>query len=204
MDELIFHADEHRYEQSGETLPSVTRLTGIYGAATGQEDDILTLTLEAAAERGTVLHSYLEHRLSGGEREDFEIPDVYSDYADSADLFLSEHKLEPLLVETPLSGELNGVKYAGTPDCVGVFDGELSILDWKFVSQVQKTKVGAQLNGYLRLCGCSGFFPERLYCVQFLKDGTYRLYPVSESGSFALCADVWREKHKKHPRGGIA
>ena len=109
-----------------------------------------------------------------------------------------------MLVETPLWGEAQGVRFAGTPDFVGEFDGRLSVLDWKFVSQVQKTKVGAQLSGYWELCAANGVFPEALYCVQFLPDGTYRLYPAGlTADDLFLCLDVYRAAHKKHPRGAI-
>lgn len=202
--ELIFDADTHTYTLDGEALPSVTQLTGIYGTISMQEGDPLEQTMEAAAERGTVLHAYLEHRLWGGAREEFELPGAYEDYANGVDLFLSEHAIDPYLIETPLWGELDGVKFAGTPDFVGLFDGVLSVLDWKFVSQVQKTRVGAQLNGYMSLCLNSGWSPEKLFCVQFLPDGTYRLYPAGTlADGFSLCLSVWREIHKKHPRGAI-
>jgi len=134
-----------------------------------------------------------------------ELPDAYGGYADAIDLFLSEHQVDPHLTETPMWGEAEGVRFAGTPDFVGKFDGKLSILDWKFVSQVQKTKVGAQLSGYLSLCLCNDWAVENLACVQFFPDGTYRVYPAGTlADSFYLCLKVWREKRKKHPRGAIA
>lgn len=203
--DLAFDADTHTYYLDGEAVPSVTQLTGIYSTYIVQEGDDLELTMAAAAERGTILHAYLEHRLWGGVRDDFEMPDAYDGYADGVDLFLAEHAVTPYLTETPLWGELDGVRFAGTPDFVGLFDGERSILDWKFVSQIQKTKVGAQLSGYLSLCLCGDWAMDKLYCVQFLPNRTYRLYPSGTmADSFSLCLSVWKEIHKKHPRGGIA
>lgn len=203
--ELTFNAETHAYYLDGERVPSVTQLTGIFGPDPIQEGDPVELTMEAAADRGTTLHGYIEHRLNGGTREEYELPDSYGAYADGVDLFLAEHELEPMLVESPLHGEAEGVRFAGTPDFVGLFDGVLAVLDWKFVAQVQKTKVGAQLNGYMSLCLCNDVFPDALYCVQFLLDGTYRLYPTGTlADSFYLCLSVYREIHKKHPRGGIA
>lgn len=203
--ELIFDANTHTYSLEGEILPSVTQLTDIYSTLSVRDDAPMELTMETAAERGTVLHAYLEHRIWGGSRDDFELPSSYATYADGVDLFLAEHSLVPYLTEEPMWGELDGIRFAGTPDFVGNFDGDLSILDWKFVSQVQKTKVGAQLSGYLSLCFNSDWFPEKLFCVQFLQDGTYRLYPAGTAAdSFSLCLSVWREKFKRHPRGAIA
>lgn len=201
---MTFDPETHTYRVDGEIVPSVTQLTAIFGPPPPEEGDDLELTVEAAADRGSTLHAYLQHRLEGGEPEDFELPDVCCPYADAVELFLSEHRLEPMLVETPLWGEARGVRFAGTPDLVGEFDGRLSILDWKFVSQVQKTKVGAQLSGYWELCGANGIFPEALYCVQFLQNGTYRLYPSGMTADdLFLCLDVYRSARKKHPRGAI-
>ena len=205
MDDFRFDPDTHTYFVNEKPVPSVTQLTDIYGSIDIQEGDPMELTLEAAAERGVLLHGYLEHRFNGGDREDYELPGVYEGYADAVDLFLDEHSLEPHLAETPLYGKDQDVLFAGTPDFVGEFDGTLSILDWKFVSQVQKTKVGAQLSGYMSLCLANDIFPEKLFCVQFFPDGTYRLYPAgTEADSFYLCLSVYKEKTKKHPRGGIA
>lgn len=202
---LTFDPETHTYRVDGEAVPSVTQLVSIFGAPLQEEEwDGLELTVEAAAERGSTIHAYLQHRLEGGEPEDFELPSAYAAYADAIELFLAEHLLEPILVETPLWGEVRGVRFAGTPDLVGEFDGLLSVLDWKFVSQVQKTKVGAQLSGYWELCGANGIFPEALYCVQFLPDGTYRLYPAGlTADDLFLCLDVYRAAQKKHPRGAI-
>lgn len=207
MEELIFYPEGHRYELDGKTIPSVTELTEALGAYAGELDAELELTLEAAAERGGALHGYMEHRLEGGLREDYELPDEWAVYADAVDLFLSEHTLSPLFVETALWAAPGGeTAFAGTPDYVGDFDGRLAVLDWKFVSQVQKSKVGAQLAGYGLLCRENGVEPERAVCVQFLPDGTYRLYPAGGEGDkdFRTCLDLYRARTKKHPRGGIA
>lgn len=203
--ELAFDAGTHTYWLDGERLPSVTQLIGIYNPDSIQAGDPVELAMEAAAERGSLLHGYIGHRINGGDRDGYGLPGIYAAYADGVDLFLAEHELEPMLVETPLHGKAEGIRFAGTPNFVGLFDGVLCILDWKFVSRVQKTMAGAQLNGYLSLCMCNGVFPDALYCVQFLPQGTYRLYPAGTlADSFFLCLRAYREIHKKHPRGGIA
>ncbi len=203
MAELLFFDESHRYELDGKALPSVTQLTDVFGTYSEE----LELTMEAAAERGSVLHGYIEYRLLGGVREDYELPDEWGAYADAVDLFLSEHTMEPMVVETAMWAAPEGYPaFAGTPDYVGDFDGALTVLDWKFVSQVQKTKVGAQLAGYGLLCRQNGVYPDRVACVQFLPDGTYQLYPAGKEGEkdFSLCLDIYQAKIKKHPRGGIA
>lgn len=203
MPEFLFYPETHTYTLDGKEIPSVTQLVEIYSTAKVEEDSDLELTFESAAERGTLLHGYLEHRLTGGEVEDYEIPSSYGGYVDAIELFLSEHELEPMLIETQMYSTPD-FAFAGTPDYVGEFDDNLAIVDWKFVSQVQKTKVGAQLNGYKILCENNEIYPEKLYCVQFLYSGEYRLYSVGDDGeTFGLCCNVYLAKNMKHPRGGI-
>lgn len=200
MPELLFYPETHTYTLDGKEIPSVTQLVEIYSTSKVEEDSDLELTFESAAERGTLLHGYLEHRLTGGEVEDYEIPAAYIGYVEAIELSLSEHELEPMLVEAMI----HAYTFAGTPDYVGLFDGDLAIVDWKFVSQIQKTKIGAQLNGYKTLCERNCIYPNKLYCVQFLPNGEYRLYPVSDNGeTFDLCYKVYQAKNMKHPRGGI-
>lgn len=200
---VTFDAERHQYCVDGSPVPSITQLVAPLGADYDEpDDDALELTIEAAAERGTTLHAYIEHRLTGGDPEDFEMPDQYSGYADAVELFLAEHTITPYAIEQRLGCEW----CAGTPDLTCEFDGKFSILDWKFVSQVVKSKVAAQLGGYKHLCEYNDAFPEALYAVQFLKDGTYRLYPVDDSFAtvaFTACTEIHTIKTRKHPRGRI-
>lgn len=202
---LTFNEEWHEYYVDGERVPGVTELVGILGIDYDDDEAVMEATIAAATERGITMHGYLEHRLLGGMPEEYELPGEYADYADAVELFLREHSFEPLLIETPMSGELSGVQYAGTPDYVGNFDGGMAILDYKFVSTVAKTKVGAQLNAYSGLCEQNDIDVTDLIAVQFMRDGTYRLYPVLPNArDFLLCVEVWKAKKKKHPRGGIA
>lgn len=194
---IVFDEAAHRYTVDGVELPSVTQIVAPLG---NDLDEALELTVEAAADRGTTMHAYLAHRLTGGEPDTFELPDVYKGYADAVELFLEEHTIVPLLAETPLAGD----DYAGTPDLVAEYDGTLAVLDYKFMSAVEKSRVGAQLNGYAALCESNGIFPETLYAVQFLPDGDYRVYPVAvDPEAFGLCLQLYRYKKKKHPHGRI-
>lgn len=199
--EIVFDAERHEYTVDGKAVPSVTQIVAPLGADYDDNDD-MELVFEAAADRGTTMHAYIEHRLQGGEIDDFELPDIYEPYAEAVELLLAEHTIVPFAIETPFGCDF----FAGTPDLICEFDGEISILDWKFVSQIAKSKVGAQLGGYQNLCESSGIFPTRLIAVQFLRDGVYRLYPAERKAaeeSFALCMELWRLKTKKHPRGRI-
>lgn len=199
---IDFDPDRHEYRVDGKLVPSVTQLCAPLGADYDEPDELTELAIDAAAERGTILHEYIAHRLRGGEPEDFELPGQYQPYADAVELFLSEHGITPYAIETPLGGE----DFAGTPDLTCEFDGEDAILDWKFVSQIAKSKVGAQLGGYRELCLVNGALFSRLCAVQFLRDGEYRIYPVSTGfadRAFDVCRNVQQFKNYRHPRGQI-
>ena len=197
-----FDPDGHLYTVDGEPVPSVTQLVAPLGADYDEPDDLMEGVLDAAAERGITMHDYLAFRLKGGERYDYELPDAYEAYADAVEDFIAEHEITPLLIETPMPG----VGFAGTPDLVAEFDGKVTILDWKFVSQIDKTKVGAQLAGYSILCDVSGIPVDDLVAVQFLP-GDYRLYPVESTEQakedFYLVQDVYDAKMRPHTRGKI-
>lgn len=197
-----FIEDKHQYLVDGVPVPSVTQLVAPLGEDFDEPDEHLELAIEAAADRGVTMHAYIAHRLAGGDPEDFELPDAYLPYAYSVELFLSEHRIVPALIESPLPGD----GFAGTPDLVCEFDGNSAILDYKFVSTVAKSRTGAQLAGYLALCETNGIFPDLLYAVQFLRTGDYRLYPVGVKNStdaFEACREIYDLKRKKHPRGAI-
>ncbi len=204
MPELTFDPAAHIYRLDGVSIPCITDLVAPLGPEMDEPDGIFELTIEAARERGTLLHGYLAHRLNGGDSEDYELPDAYAGYADAVELLLAEHAFTPALIEHPLCGVYNELTYAGTPDYIGLFDGALAILDWKFVSTLAKSRVGAQLNGYSALAAASDVYPETMKAVQFLRDGTYRIYPVAaDLTAFDLCVAVWKQKTKRHPRGRI-
>lgn len=199
MKEIVFDPQTHTYTVDGVALPSVTELVAPLGADFDEEDDLTGNAIDAAAERGTVLHAYLAHRLSGGEPEDFELPEEYEDYRQGVELFLIQHTIEPIAIETPIAADT----FAGTPDLIADFDGETAILDWKFVSTVAKSRVGAQLNGYLMAANLNGIFPDKLYAVHF-KRGDYSIYPVRmDLLGFNACQIVYAYKTRKHPRGAI-
>ena len=199
---LEYDEAQHRYLVDGRPVPSVTQLVAPLGPDLDEPDDLLEGVLDAATDRGATMHAYIEHRLLGGEPEDFELPSMYLPYADAVELFLSEHRVTPIAIETPLGSEI----YAGTPDLICEFDGVTTLLDWKFVAQISKSKVGAQLGGYRELCFRNGIFPEAMYAVQFLKAGIYRLYPVGPDGArsaFRGCLDLHSVKTLPHLRGCI-
>lgn len=197
MPELVFHNENHIYELDGVKIPSVSEI--LYPLGDDIEEDLENV-FEAAAERGTILHKVIELLLLG--ETEVEYPSQYESYVDAIRLFLSEHTITPIAIEKPVYHTT--MLYGGTPDLLCEFDNFISILDYKFVAQVQKTKVKAQTNGYAKIYYDEGVDIEKLYVVQFLPDGNYRLYPIKvDDTEFDLCYDIYQLKNKKHPRGRI-
>ena len=198
---LDFDPATHTYTIDGVTVPSVTQIVSPLGDDYDEPDEFTERSVDAAAERGTLLHDYIAFRLQGGDPEEYEMPDAYEPYKRAVDDFLAEHNITPFAVEQRIT---NGV-VAGTPDLVCEYDGELAILDYKFVSSVAKSKVCAQLGGYLQLLAANDIYPGELYAVQFKADD-YRVYPVNPDDAERMWFAAWelyKEKVYKHPRGCI-
>jgi hypothetical protein len=198
MAELVFDAEQHKYFVDGVEYPSVSEIIKPLGDDVDDTD--LELVFEAAAERGTLCHWVLEQLLNGVT--EFEYPSSYESYIDAIRLFVSEHEIIPIAIETPIYSLTE--KMAGTPDLLCYFDDVLTIVDYKFVSQIAKVKVKAQLNAYQKMYTEQGVYPDQLLAVQFLNDGGYRIYPVKiDNTEIKLCLQIYDLKHKKHSRGKI-
>lgn len=196
---LVFSAEAHKYFLDGKELASVSSLIAPLGEEMPED---MEGAFALAAERGTELHAVLASVWDAEEREEeMELPEEYAPYLDGVRRFLADHKIEPIAVEEPIYSPSLGV--AGTPDLLCYFDGKLAILDYKFVSQVAKTKAKAQLNFYAIIYEEQGIYAELLYIVQFLP-GFYRLYPVSLGREeVEACLAIKRLREKKHRRGKI-
>jgi len=93
-----------------------------------KEAEKITVT---ACNRGTKIHSLIEHKLIGVEKE---CPSENIGFWESIKPVLSRVS-EVQLIEGAVWHPL---KFAGSVDCVGCFDGELSIIDWKTASKPKK------------------------------------------------------------------
>lgn len=199
MGNLTFYPDTHIYDVDGIQIPSVTELCNIYG---DDIDDIfIENAIEIAADRGVTCHKVLELLLSGVDIQYIEYPDIYTEYVDSIQLFLTENNIEPISIETPIYSP--EIMVAGTPDLLCYFNSVLTVIDSKFVAQVCKPKVKSQLNGYDKIYQANNVHAEQLLCVQFLK-GKPRLYKVTQdSTEFDIALQVHQIKNKTYSRGCI-
>jgi hypothetical protein len=84
-------------------------------------------------------------------------------------------------------------------------DGAETVLDWKFVSSIQKQKVAAQLGGYARMLSERDLEVWQAAAVQFLP-GTYRMYKTDIHTMvelFNTCLDVAKIKAKRFKRSTL-
>ena len=190
----------HTYTlDDGTKLPSVSEIISPLGPDFDAIPE-MELVIDAAAEPGTVLHKVFELLLSS--ETDVDCPDAYAGYIAAIRLFLAEHTIVPLAVEQPMYSPTMGV--AGTPDLLCEMDDALTLIDYKFVAQMAKTRVKAQLNAYRLMYEEQGVMPDKLLAVQFLPNGLYCLYPVAQDTTeWELCLALHRLKNKKHPKGAI-
>lgn len=163
-------------------------------------DDINQYKLDNAAERGKAVHTACEVLYKYKKVEC--TPDIEPQVMAFLQ-FLKDHKCEFTDIEKPLADTEQGI--AGTPDFCGLVDGEESIIDMKAQSAIKKILVKAQLNGYKELREKNGK-PEvkRLYCLQLMNDGKYRLYHVAiDATEWNACKTLHFASKKKHSRGAI-
>jgi hypothetical protein len=79
-----------------------------------------------AANRGTSIHDLLERRTLG--QADIELEGEAREFMAGIDGFLEDHEIEPFVTEVTMFSSRG---YAGTADFLGLFDGQLVILDYK-------------------------------------------------------------------------
>lgn len=162
--------------------------------------DIAQYRLDNAADRGTTVHKACAALVKYGQ---VECTEDIQPYVMAFLQFMKDHKCEFTDIEKALANTDECI--AGTPDLCGTVDGEESIIDLKAQSAVKKTLVKAQLNGYKELREKNNK-PQvkRLYCLQLMNDGKYRLYPVAiDPTEWNACKAIHFAMKKKHMRGAI-
>jgi hypothetical protein len=122
----------------GKLYPSVTSVTGITSTFNKSAwiqrvgvDEANRIT-QRALDRGTRVHSLCENYLLGNELEiDMFDVEMWTSMRKLVDRIDNIHCLE-----TPLYSDF--LQTAGTVDCIGEFDGKLSIIDFKTSSRVKE------------------------------------------------------------------
>jgi hypothetical protein len=166
-------------------------------------DEINRYAVEHAALRGSKVHAYCE---TLDRREAVDIEDSETElipYLKAYIKFHKEHCVAWADVEALYHHTIR--LYAGTIDRRGTVDGKAALLDIKTTASVHKPIVKAQLNGYTDMLESNGIAPvDKLYCLQLMKDGRYRLYEVARDATeFNACYELHTALCKKHGRGII-
>lgn len=175
MTELHFDPDNHAYIVNGKRVPCVSdifRPLEHFG-------EINPEIIRQAARRGSLVHEYTELLDYGEPLESFEIEPEVLGYIQAYANFLRDYGSPCwVYVEKPLYSEEHG--FAGTLDRYGYLDDQLTIVDIKTSSAVNRlTKIlwAAKLYAYRVLIGEDA----RRVNLLLMKDGKYRLYDAEHT-----------------------
>lgn len=198
MAQLLFFDENHEYTVDGAVLPSVSHILRFLSKEMYQ--DVNQYVLDKAAERGTAVHQACEIL---DKYKTVECDDEYVPYLQAYIRFIKEHNVQWSEIEKRFYHKER--MYAGTIDRFGIVDGIQSLVDIKTLCTVHKTVVKAQLNGYNDMRISNGLDQaDKLYCLQLMKDGKYRLYDTAKDMTeFDSCYNLHMALAKKHGRGII-
>ena len=131
-----------RYKnKEGKIIPGATTVVGllnkpqliIWANRLGLQGIDSTAYRDGAARMGILAHDYILCHHKGIKPDLTDYSKVEIDAAENSFLsyleWLKGHKLEPLLLETPLVSE--EYQFGGTPDCLCMLDGEIALIDYK-------------------------------------------------------------------------
>jgi len=131
-----------RYKnKEGKIIPGATTIVGLlnkpqlvtWANRLGLQGIDSTAYRDEAARMGTLAHDYIlcHHKNTKPDLTDYSKQEI--DAAENSFLsyleWLKGHTLESLLLETPLVSE--EYQFGGTPDCLGILDGEVTLIDYK-------------------------------------------------------------------------
>lgn len=195
MSELRLLQDKHVYVKDGIEVPSVSELTRFL--ANEVYKNPIPELIEAAAERGTKVHTITESLDTSGTcavNEEELVPYVRA-YVN----FLHDHNVRWDKIEWAVSKDY---LYAGTIDRYGTLDGERVIMDIKTtgtIGNLHKVLYTAAQNLY-RMAIEDSYKVESIYILQLKKDETYKLIKLEKSNTLAEACITLHEATKKKRR----
>ena len=175
MAELTFDSEKHIYRLDGFIIPSVTQV--MKPLSDEKYKDVDQEVLDAAAKRGTAVHSACEFfGLYGAE----EIEPEYQPYFDAFLAWNREHEIE--YIETEQAIWHKQLLYAGTLDLIALVDGVLTLVDYKTTYRINDMLTAVQLEAYLRALESQGKGADGKAILQLRKNGTYcyKEYPAHD------------------------
>lgn len=192
MDNVLqFDEAAHRYSVNGKIIPSVTQIISAVGLY--EFDFVSRQTLAIAAERGRIVHTYIEWHEQGLLDESSIDPDLAGYFeAYLAAKAAGDIPDAPTAIEERVFSEK--YQYAGTLD---LLFGEYWIHDHK--TGVESPVHCLQLSGYwLAKHPNLRDTPNHLTCGYYRPDGSYKIveYPYEPLAWLAVVADFrWRLKN---------
>lgn len=186
---MTIHLDPstHVYTVDGSIYPSVTQIL--------QDQGFIDATwfTEYARERGKLVHR-ITHWHDTGELDPGSVDPALEGYLEGWRRFIRESGFDPQIIERPLASHT--YRFAGTPDRIGVLNGELAILDIK--SGAVQAWTGLQLAGYEVLYGQR----TARAGVQLTEDGKYKLISFTDRSDRAIFLAAlscwwWKEANAK-------
>lgn len=169
------------YLNTGDAIPGVTTVLGIlakpalvsWANKLGLQGIDSSKYRDQAADVGTITHLLIMGHLT---RQTVSLTEYSQQDIDTAQNCMKSfceweksHKVEPILVETPLSSDIYG--FGGTPDCLAKVNGELELLDFK-TSKAIWNEYFYQLAAYRQLLIEQRYDVNRARILRFGKDGT--------------------------------
>lgn len=166
LPELEFFEEPHIYKLFGEEIPSVSTVmeplsSSIYG-------DVDPHILNAAANRGTIVHEAIENYVNYGIED---IPDEHRGYLDAFVQFWKEYK--PTLIAAEYRMYHKYLNYAGTSDLLVLIDDELWLIDNKTSYSIKKMLTRIQLEAYKKALATHGIRVNRKAILHLKKTGKY-------------------------------
>lgn len=163
---LTFDPEKHVYRVKGIPIPSVTQLmkplsTSVYN---GIDESIL----QAAADKGTAVHSAIEFFLKYGIAE---YPEQHKGYFDAFLCWYRDNNPEIILTESMTYHKQ--LLYAGTVDLVAKVNGLNTLIDYKTTTVIHDMLTTVQLEAYQRALATNEVKVEQKAILQLRQDGTY-------------------------------
>lgn len=198
---LTFDDRTHEYRWDGRVVPSVTQVLKGSGFI---DDQWFT---EDARMRGSAVHLAIE-LLEEGALDWSTVDERILPHLAAYEAFRREMNFRPILVEEKGYHPIYG--YAGRPDCPGVLNGKLAVVDLK--TGARQNWMGLQLAAYAELLEYLPAYSETLerfedipkqkperYVLELNGSGRYRLHRYNDREDFktflaALHCLNWRQR----------
>jgi hypothetical protein len=185
-----FDPETHTYTLNGERLPSITQILKGEGFI-----DTAFFT-EYGRDRGSIVHR-ITHWHDTGELDPESVDPALEGYLSAWRKFRAESGFKPYIIEQPMASEV--YRFAGTPDRIGVMDGDDAIPEIK-TGEVQPW-TGLQTAAQEILYGKRA----KRYAVRLTEDGKYKLIPFTDRndrGVFlaAVSCFWWKRANMKGER----